>query len=75
MGDLYPQSLRASRKRMETMLNRQGQSQQPDLLVRAATEAERHNFAPETRTELIRLLKQVLVECAAAPAATRPTNE
>jgi hypothetical protein len=75
MGDLYPQRLRASRKRMEAMLNRQGQPQQSDLLVRAAMKAERHKFVPEIRTEVISLLKLILVERAVASAAARPTDE
>jgi len=75
MGGLYPQRLRASRKRMEATLSTQGQLQQSDFLVRAAIEAERHKLAPEVRTEVIRLLKQILVQCAVATAAATPTDE
>jgi hypothetical protein len=75
MGNLYPQRLLTSRKRMEAMLNRQEQPQQSDLVVRAAMEIEHHRFAPEIRSEVIRLLKQILVECAVATAAATLTDE
>lgn len=57
------------------MLNRQGQPQQSDLLIRAAMETEHHKFTLEIRTEVIRLLKQILIECVVAPVAARPTDE
>jgi hypothetical protein len=56
---------------MEATMDRQGMQQRPDLLIRAAMRVECQQFAPEVRAEVIRLLKQLLAECAAAAVASQ----
>jgi hypothetical protein len=50
---------------METMSIRQT-GHQPDLLRQATINAEGDKLAPEARTTLIALLKQLLTECISA---------
>ncbi len=49
--------------------------QQPDLLQRAAMQAERQRMAPEVRATVVCLLKQLLLECVGTSAAARSADE
>jgi hypothetical protein len=51
------------------------QNPQPDLLHRAAKQAERERLPPDVQARMVVLLKQLLRECAPDPMETRPVDE
>lgn len=57
------------------MLNRQVRQQQPDLLIEVALGGQVQCHAPEIRTEVRRLLKQLLIEYVGAAAAVERVDE
>jgi hypothetical protein len=51
------------------------QNHQPDLLHRAAVDAERKRLPPDIQTTVVSLLKQLLSECLLGGVKTRQVDE